>query len=355
MITTGGTGGHVFPGLAVADKLAARGASVFWLGTRDGIEARLVPQHGVDFEAVSFRGVRGKGLRTLVLGPFALLAACLDARRIIGRRKPDVVLGFGGFASFPGGLMGVAAGKPLVLHDANAVAGLATRVLAYGADRILLGFPQALKGRHAKRVEWVGNPLRDSVCTLPPPGARFAGRSGPMRMLVVGGSLGAKGLNDLVPAALAQLPRRSGRWSSTRPARKHIAALREAYARHQVDGECVAFIDDMAARYAWADFVICRGGGIDRGGTRRGGTGRGRGAVAGRDRRRAERQRAVPGRRRRRVEGTAARAHRGTPRRHVATARPAARARDGGGGACAGQARRRATRRGRVSASSAAR
>ena len=167
MITTGGTGGHVFPGLAVAAKLAARGAGVFWLGTRDGIEARLVPQHGVDFEGVSFRGVRGKGLRTLVFGPFALLGACVDARKIIGRRKPDVVLGFGGFASFPGGLMGTAASKPLVLHDANAVAGLATRVLAYGADRILLGFPQALKGAHAKRVLWVGNPLRDSVCTLP--------------------------------------------------------------------------------------------------------------------------------------------------------------------------------------------
>ena len=262
MVTTGGTGGHVFPGLAVAAKLAARGAHVFWLGTRDGIEARLVPQHDVDFEAVSFRGVRGKGFRTLLLGPFALLAACLDARRIIGRRKPDVVVGFGGFASFPGGLMGVAAGKPLVLHDANAVAGLATRVLAHGADRILLGFPQALKGRHAKRVEWVGNPLRDSVCTLPPPGVRFAGRSGPMRLLVVGGSLGAKGLNDLVPAALAQLPLPDRPLVVHQAGEQHIAALREAYARHQVEGECVAFIDDMAARYAWADFVICRGGGI---------------------------------------------------------------------------------------------
>jgi UDP-N-acetylglucosamine--N-acetylmuramyl-(pentapeptide) pyrophosphoryl-undecaprenol N-acetylglucosamine transferase len=262
MVTTGGTGGHVFPGLAVAAKLAARGAHVFWLGTRDGIEARLVPQHDVDFEAVSFRGVRGKGFRTLLLGPFALLAACLDARRIIGRRKPDVVVGFGGFASFPGGLMGVAAGKPLVLHDANAVAGLATRVLAHGADRILLGFPQALKGRHAKRVEWVGNPLRDSVCTLPLPGVRFAGRSGPMRLLVVGGSLGAKGLNDLVPAALAQLPLPDRPLVVHQAGEQHIAALREAYARHQVEGECVAFIDDMAARYAWADFVICRGGGI---------------------------------------------------------------------------------------------
>src|SRR5512135_3305572 len=130
MITTGGTGGHVFPGLAVASKLAAKGARVFWLGTRDGIEARLVPQHGVEFEGLSFRGVRGKGLKTLLLGPYALLAACLAARKVLRRRTPDVVLGLGGFASFPGGLMGTAAGKAVVLHDSNAVAGLATRVLA---------------------------------------------------------------------------------------------------------------------------------------------------------------------------------------------------------------------------------
>ncbi len=262
MITTGGTGGHVFPGLAVGAKLAALGAGVFWLGTREGIEARLVPQHGVDFESIPFRGVRGKGLRTLLLGPFALLRACLAARRIIRLRKPDVVIGFGGFASFPGGLMGAAAGKALVLHDSNAVAGLATRVLAYGADRILLGFPQALRGAHAERVEWVGNPLRDPICALPPPSARFAGRSGPMRLLVVGGSLGARGLNNLVPAALALMT------PAARPLVLHqagetmIAELRAAYARYGVDGECVAFIDDMASRYAWADFAICRGGGL---------------------------------------------------------------------------------------------
>jgi UDP-N-acetylglucosamine--N-acetylmuramyl-(pentapeptide) pyrophosphoryl-undecaprenol N-acetylglucosamine transferase len=262
MITTGGSGGHVFPGLAVAAKLAARGAGVFWLGTRDGIESTLVPQHGVEFEGVSFHGVRGKGLRTLVFGPFALLGACLAARAVIRRRKPDVVLGFGGFASFPGGLMGTAAGKPLVLHDANAVAGLATRVLAYGADRILLGFPQALNGGHAKRVEWVGNPLRDSVCRLPAPSERFAGRGGPLRILVVGGSLGARGLNDLVPAALATLAPAERPQVVHQSGEKLIVQLRESYARYQVDAECVAFIDDMAARYAWADFVICRGGGL---------------------------------------------------------------------------------------------
>ncbi|MEO8507402.1 MAG: undecaprenyldiphospho-muramoylpentapeptide beta-N-acetylglucosaminyltransferase [Betaproteobacteria bacterium] len=262
MITTGGTGGHVFPGLAVATSLAARGASVFWLGTREGIEAKLVPQHGVEFEGLSFRGVRGKGLRTLLLGPYALLAACLAARKIIRRRLPDVVLGFGGFASFPGGLMGTAAGRPLVLHDSNAVAGLATRVLAYGADRILLGFPQALAGRHAKIVEWVGNPLRDAICALPPPAVRFAGRTGPLRLLVVGGSLGAQALNELVPAAIATITVGQRPLIVHQSGEKHIAALRDAYARQGVPAECVAFIDDMAARYAWADFVICRGGAL---------------------------------------------------------------------------------------------
>jgi len=262
MITTGGTGGHVFPGLAVAAKLIARGARVFWLGTREGIEAKLVPQHGVDFEGLSFRGVRGKGLRTLLLGPYALLAACLAARAVIRRRMPDIVLGFGGFASFPGGLMGTAAGRPLVLHDANAVAGLATRVLAYGADRILLGFPQALRGRHAKIVEWVGNPLRDAICELPPPSQRFAGRGGPLRLLVVGGSLGAQALNDVVPAAVAQLHAGARPQIVHQAGERHIEALRSGYARAGVQADCVAFIDDMAARYAWADFVICRGGAL---------------------------------------------------------------------------------------------
>ena len=262
MITTGGTGGHVFPGLAVAAELVARGWGVFWLGTREGMEAKLVPQHGVDFEAISFRGVRGKGWKTLLLGPFALLAACIDSLRVIRRRRPNVVLGFGGFASFPGALMGVASGRPLVIHDSNAVAGLANRVLAYGADRVLLGFPDAMKGAHAQRSEWVGNPLRDDIARIPPPELRFAGRTGPLRLLVVGGSLGARALNDCVPAALARLPAGQRPQVVHQAGAKHLEALRAAYAAQRVDGECLAFIDDMAARYAAADFVICRGGAL---------------------------------------------------------------------------------------------
>jgi UDP-N-acetylglucosamine--N-acetylmuramyl-(pentapeptide) pyrophosphoryl-undecaprenol N-acetylglucosamine transferase len=260
MITTGGTGGHVFPGLAVAAKLLARGLSVFWLGTREGMEAKLVPEHGVEFEAVSFRGVRGKGLRTFVLGPYALLAACIESLAILRRRRPHVVLGLGGFASFPGALMGVATGRPLLLHDANAIAGLANRILAYGADRILLGFPDAFNGRHAGKTQWVGNPLRDAVTALPPPDARFAGREGPLRLLVVGGSLGAQALNERVPAALAALPARSRPQVVHQAGARHVDALIATYRALGVDAECLSFIDDMAARYEWADLVLCRGG-----------------------------------------------------------------------------------------------
>ena len=260
MITTGGTGGHIFPGLAVAANLDARGWRVFWLGTREGMEAKLVPQHGVAFEGVSFGGVRGKGLRQFALGPFALAGACWQSRGIIRRRAPDVVLGFGGFASFPGALMGVAAAKPLVLHEQNAVAGLANRVLAYGADRILTGFPRAFAGRHTRKVEWVGNPVRDAFGAVPAPDVRFAGRTGPLSLLVVGGSLGAAGLNDRVPKALVLLPPASRPHVVHQAGEQHSDAVRAAYRAAGVDAECVAFIDDIAARYAKADLVICRGG-----------------------------------------------------------------------------------------------
>jgi UDP-N-acetylglucosamine--N-acetylmuramyl-(pentapeptide) pyrophosphoryl-undecaprenol N-acetylglucosamine transferase len=260
MITTGGTGGHVFPGLAVADRLAARGWRVFWLGTRDGMEAKLVPQHGVEFAGIAFGGIRGKGLRQLVVGPFALLAALWRSCGIIRRRAPDVVLGLGGYASFPGALAAVACAKPLVLHDANAVAGLANRVLVWGADRILLGFPGALGGRHEKKAEWVGNPLRAEIGALPPPEQRFAGRTGPLGLLVVGGSLGAAALNECVPPALAGLPVAARPRVVHQSGARHVDAVRAAYAREGVAAECLPFIDDMAARYVDADVVLCRGG-----------------------------------------------------------------------------------------------
>ena len=262
MITAGGTGGHVFPGLAVAAKLIARGWRVFWLGTKGGMEAALVRQHGVDFEGVSFGGIRGKGWKGLLFGPLALLGALWQSRGIIRRRAPDVVLGLGGFASFPGALAAVAMAKPLVLHDSNAVAGLANRVLAYGADRILLGFPNAMRGRHTAKVEWVGNPLRDAIGRVPSPEARFADRTGPLNLLVVGGSLGAAALNRTVPAGLALMPAARRPQVVHQAGARHVDALRSAYEKAGVAALCVAFIDDMAARYADADLVLCRGGAI---------------------------------------------------------------------------------------------
>jgi UDP-N-acetylglucosamine--N-acetylmuramyl-(pentapeptide) pyrophosphoryl-undecaprenol N-acetylglucosamine transferase len=226
------------------------------------MEARLVPQHGVDFESIRFAGVRGKGLHRLLLGPFALLAAFAQSLTIIRRRSPDVVLGLGGFASFPGALMGVACRKPLVIHDANAIAGLANRVLAYGADRILLGFPDALRGRHGPKAEWVGNPIRDDIVALPPPEERFAGRSGPLRLLVLGGSLGAAALNDCMPSALALLPEGERPLVTHQAGEQHIDALDSAYAAAGVAAECLPFLNDMARRYAVADLVVSRSGGL---------------------------------------------------------------------------------------------
>jgi len=262
MITTGATGGHIFPGLAVAARLVAKGCEVFWLGTRDGMEAKLVPEHGVDFEGIRFAGVRGKGIKRLLFGPFSLLLAFWQSLRIIRRRAPDVVLGFGGFASFPGALMGVACGRPLAIHDSNAVAGLANRVLAYGADCILLGFPDAMRGKHASKVRWVGNPLRDDIVAVPPPEQRFAGRGGALKLLVLGGSLGAIALNERVPAALALLAPGQRPQVTHQSGAAHIDALRRAYAKAGAVAECLPFIADMAHRYAEADLVICRGGGL---------------------------------------------------------------------------------------------
>jgi UDP-N-acetylglucosamine--N-acetylmuramyl-(pentapeptide) pyrophosphoryl-undecaprenol N-acetylglucosamine transferase len=260
MITTGGTGGHIFPGIAVAAELSRRGWHVFWLGTRDGMEARLVPQHGVDFEGIAFGSVRGKGLARLLLGPYAIASACVQAWRVLSRRRPNVVIGFGGFASFPGALMAVARNTPLVVHNLDAKAGLANRVLRHGADRVLTGFPGVLGEGRDKRVEWVGNPLRADIVAVAPPEERYAARTGPLRVLVVGGSLGAVALNEVVPRALALIPADRRPIVTHQAGAKHIDALRAEYAQAGVTAECVAFIDDMGRRYAEADVVIARSG-----------------------------------------------------------------------------------------------
>ncbi len=258
LVMAGGTGGHIFPGLAVADALRERGWRVHWLGAPASMEQQLVPPRGYPFEAIDFGGVRGKGLSTLVLLPLRLLRAFGQSIGVIRRVKPDVLVGLGGYITFPGGLMGVALGKPLVLHEQNSVAGLANKLLAGIADRVFTAFPGVLA--KARRVQCVGNPLRVEFSQAPDPEQRFAARSGPLRLLVVGGSLGAQALNTVVPQALALLPADQRPRVTHQSGARQIDALRANYAAAGVQAELLPFIDDMARAYAEADLVICRAG-----------------------------------------------------------------------------------------------
>ena len=258
LVMAGGTGGHIFPGLAVADALRERNWRVHWLGAPASMEQQLVPPRGYPFEAIDFGGVRGKGLTTLVLLPLRLLRAFAQSIAVIRRVKPDVLVGLGGYITFPGGLMGVALGKPLVLHEQNSVAGLANKVLAGIADRVFTAFPGVLA--KARRVQCVGNPLRAEFAQVPGPEQRFAGRSGPLRLLVVGGSLGAQALNDVVPQALARLPVDRRPVVTHQSGARQIDTLRANYQAAGVEADLRPFIDDMARAYAEADLVICRAG-----------------------------------------------------------------------------------------------
>lgn len=255
LIMAGGTGGHIFPGLAVAQELAARGWRVHWLGTPGSMESRIVPQHGFALETIDFSGVRGKGVITLALLPLKLLRAFWQALAVVRRVKPDVVLGMGGYVTFPGGVMAVAAGKPLVLHEQNSVAGMANRVLAGMADRIFTAFPRVFK-----KGQWVGNPLRAAFTQQPDPDQRFAGRSGPLKLLVVGGSLGARALNDIVPQALALMPEERRPRVMHQSGAAQIEQLRANYQAAGVQAELTPFIDDTAAAFAEADVIVCRAG-----------------------------------------------------------------------------------------------
>jgi UDP-N-acetylglucosamine--N-acetylmuramyl-(pentapeptide) pyrophosphoryl-undecaprenol N-acetylglucosamine transferase len=255
MIAAGGTGGHVFPGLAVADALRASGWRVVWLGSADGMEAMLVGKRGYDLAAVKFSGVRGKGPLPLLLLPLKLLIAFWQSARAILAKRPDVVLGMGGYMSFPGGMMAALLGRPLVIHEQNSVAGLANRILAGVADRVLCAFPGALK-----RATQVGNPVRPEIAAIAAPEARYAGRRGPMSLLVVGGSLGAKALNEVVPGALALLPERTRPVVTHQSGAQHAEAIKAAYAAAGVRASTPVFIDDMAEAYAAADLAVCRAG-----------------------------------------------------------------------------------------------
>jgi len=253
LIMAGGTGGHIFPGLAVAEQARAAGWRIVWMGARGGMEERLVPRHGYSTAWIRAKAARGKGLMQKLLLPANLLYSFWESARHIRRIRPDVVLGLGGYVAFPGGMMASLLGRPLALHEQNAVAGVANRVLAGVSDKVMVAFPKALP-----KAEWTGNPVRADIASLVAPEERFRDRRGPLRILVVGGSLGAQALNENVPRALALLDPRP--LVVHQAGEKHLDALRKHYAEAGVQGELVAFIDDMAARYAAADLVVCRAG-----------------------------------------------------------------------------------------------
>ena len=255
LIMAGGTGGHIFPGLAVAQALLDKGWHVHWLGAPGSMESRLVPQRGIPLETIDFSGVRGKGLRTLVMLPLRLLQAFWQSIQVVRRVQPQVVVGLGGYISFPGGLMAVLLGKPLVLHEQNSVAGMANKVLAVVASRVFTAFPNVFA-----KGQWVGNPLRAEFLNQAGPQARFAGRTGPLKVLVVGGSLGARALNTVVPQALALIPVDQRPVVTHQAGEKQIDALRANYAAANVQATLTPFIDNTAQAFADADLVICRAG-----------------------------------------------------------------------------------------------
>ena len=268
----GGTGGHIFPALAVADRLKAAGWRVVWLGTRTGMEASVVPKHGYAMEFIEFSGLRGNGILRAMLLPMSLLRAFWQAARIIRRLKPDVVLGVGGYVTFPGGLMASLFNRPLTIHEQNSVAGLSNRALAVVADRVLTGFPRAFEEKIASpiarmmkpsaAVEWTGNPVRSEIANIPEPSQRYRRRAETLSVLVVGGSLGAQALNEMVPKALGLLQPSARPKVIHQAGQKHIDALRSSYAEAAVEADIRPFIDDMASAYEHCDLLICRAGAL---------------------------------------------------------------------------------------------
>ncbi|MEO7072306.1 MAG: undecaprenyldiphospho-muramoylpentapeptide beta-N-acetylglucosaminyltransferase [Rhodanobacter sp.] len=257
LIMAGGTGGHIFPGLAVAECLRAQGVPVVWLGAHAGMETRVVPQHDIPLRLIAVGGLRGKGWSTRLLAPFMLLRALISALRVLHAVRPRSVLSMGGYVAGPGGVAAWLLRLPLVVHEQNSVAGLTNRALAHWARSVLAGFAGVLP-----RAQWVGNPVRASIAQILPPAQRFATRSGRPRLLVLGGSLGARALNLALPRALAAMP------AAHRPDVVHQCGQRgldeavAAYAAAGVQAQVVAFIDDMAERYAWADLAVCRAGAL---------------------------------------------------------------------------------------------
>lgn len=256
----GGTGGHVFPALAVADYMKVSGWRVVWLGTKGGMEEILVPQKGYDIEIMDFSGLRGKNLMVWFLLPLRLLLAFWQSAKVLFQIRPDVVLGMGGYPAFPGGIMASLLNKPLLIHEQNSVPGLANKILAKFADKILLGFPNAI--RNEKKIIFSGNPVRKEISQLDIPDKRYAERSGKLKLLIIGGSLGAQALNTIVPKMLKLIPDHMRPLVTHQAGRKHLETLKKNYAEAGVEGELLVFIENIAVQYANCDLVICRAGAL---------------------------------------------------------------------------------------------
>lgn len=261
MIMAGGTGGHIFPALAVADALRERDVPVVWLGSRNSMEAGMIPARGIEFIGLGVKGIRGKGGLALLLMPLKLSWAVLQAMRAILERRPRAVLGLGGFASGPGGLAAVLLRKPLFVQEQNAIPGLTNRTLARFSRCVMEGFPGSFDAL-SKPVLFTGNPVRDSIEALAPVASRLSARKGPMRLLVIGGSLGARRLNEVVPETLAMFEISQRPLVCHQTGKQNLAATRTQYHQMGIEAEVVDFIDDMAEKYAWADIVIARAGAI---------------------------------------------------------------------------------------------
>jgi UDP-N-acetylglucosamine--N-acetylmuramyl-(pentapeptide) pyrophosphoryl-undecaprenol N-acetylglucosamine transferase len=258
MIMAGGTGGHVYPALAVAHTLQSDGIDVFWLGTREGIEARVVPENNIDIEWISISGIKGKGLLSLLAAPFKILYAMLQTAAIIYRRRPEAALGMGGFVSGPGGLTARLLMVPLLIHESNAVAGLTNKWLARIANEVMVGFPDVLK--NCRHYNYVGNPVRHSIAALAAPEQRLPQHKGKLHLLIVGGSLGAQVLNEIVPAALAKIDPLLQPEVRHQAGRGKLDSTKKNYQALSIEASCSEFIEDMAEAYSWADLVICRAG-----------------------------------------------------------------------------------------------
>ncbi|MFB3080602.1 MAG: undecaprenyldiphospho-muramoylpentapeptide beta-N-acetylglucosaminyltransferase, partial [Nitrosomonadaceae bacterium] len=260
LIMAGGTGGHVFPALAVADYMKVSGWRVVWLGTKGGMESMLVSQKGYDIETIDFSGLRGKNFITWLTLPLRLLLAFWQSAKVLFQIRPDVVLGMGGYPAFPGGIMASLLNKSLLIHEQNSIPGLANKILARFADKVLLGFPDAI--RNEKKVVFSGNPVRNEISQLDTPDKRYAGRSGKFKLLIIGGSLGSQALNTIVPQTLKLIPDNMRPLVTHQAGRKHLETLKKNYAKAGVEGELVVFIEDMAVHYADCDLVICRAGAL---------------------------------------------------------------------------------------------